>query len=73
MAQFATFTFSFLDVPVSSTHCGANEQHVPCVNHCNKCVKPPPQACSRICVAGCDCVPGYTRNASSVCIPKEQC
>ncbi|CAL1300781.1 unnamed protein product [Larinioides sclopetarius] len=61
------------DVSVISTQCGANEHYVTCVNQCNKCVEPPPEECSGICTSGCDCLPGYTRNESSVCVPKEQC
>ncbi|GFW21180.1 zonadhesin [Trichonephila clavipes] len=53
--------------------CAEVEIWAECISPCNTCEKmghcsPPPE-----CHKGCDCKPGYFRNETGVCVPKEKC
>ncbi|GFR00049.1 zonadhesin, partial [Trichonephila clavata] len=69
-------SFLFLSVGLNSgisVPCAEVEIWAECISPCNTCEKmghcsPPPE-----CHKGCDCKPGYFRNETGVCVPKEKC
>lgn len=67
----------FLEI-LTSVKCTANETYYTCNKICKaKCVNgtiiPPQPICSDICLIGCDCLQGYVRNSSNVCVHQCDC
>ncbi|KAL3210709.1 hypothetical protein MRX96_008654 [Rhipicephalus microplus] len=59
---------------VPGRRCGPHEQFVECGTACPAvCGKPPPQACTYQCVAGCFCRPGFIRAINGGCVPERLC
>uniref|UniRef100_A0A0N5AJ92 TIL domain-containing protein n=1 Tax=Syphacia muris TaxID=451379 RepID=A0A0N5AJ92_9BILA len=54
--------------------CGPNEKFQICGTACEPtCDRPGPRACTRQCVAECQCIPGYVRNAARKCVKLSDC
>lgn len=37
------------------------------------CCNPKPQICTKQCVQGCFCKPGFVRDDKKICIPEDKC
>lgn len=61
--------------PPELTQCKENEMFLRCGSACAPtCAKPHPgPMCTRQCVVGCFCKPGYLKNEHGVCIAAEKC
>lgn len=69
--------FFFLDF-ISSLKCNGNETYNSCGSPCKpKCVNgtiiQPERVCAAVCYVGCDCMQGYVRNSSTVCVLECDC
>jgi hypothetical protein len=65
---------SFMMLP-PVPQCGANEEFHSCGTACPAtCANPHPSpVCTKNCVIGCFCKPGYLKNAQGVCVPAANC
>lgn len=50
-----------------------NETFSMCQGHCQPSCKTPVVYCNRMCISGCVCKNGYTRDDNGVCIPENKC
>ncbi|XP_012063419.1 PREDICTED: chymotrypsin inhibitor [Atta cephalotes] len=58
----------------AAPNCGQNEYYNSCGSSCQPtCQNPTPAICVLACVAGCECMDGYVRNAEDKCIPMHFC
>jgi len=65
----------FFAYPPSVSQCKENEIFLPCGSACAPtCAKPHPSpVCTKNCVVGCFCKPGFLKNEQGVCIQSENC
>ncbi|KAK2575929.1 hypothetical protein KPH14_007292 [Odynerus spinipes] len=58
----------------SPRRCSRNEQWTDCGTACPPtCEDPNPSICTEQCVIGCQCKPGYLRNANRRCVKESEC
>jgi hypothetical protein len=67
----ATMLFAY---PPEMSQCTENEVFLRCGSACPPtCAQPHPEMCTKNCVAGCFCKPGYLKNEKGVCTKSENC
>ncbi|XP_023229070.1 venom peptide SjAPI-2-like [Centruroides sculpturatus] len=67
---------STVNSAITTTQCGENEEFdscgtacpLDCTNYMNE-----PEPCTRQCVIGCACKPGFVRSATKKCIRPSEC
>ncbi|KAL6263156.1 hypothetical protein P5V15_005957 [Pogonomyrmex californicus] len=76
MARAVAFLLLIVAVVTISAapNCGKNEIFNNCGSSCQStCQNPNPPVCTLACVPGCECAPGYLRNAQNHCVSTLNC